>query len=142
MAPANLDLVRSIGAAWVRGDYSQTDWAHPDIAFVIADGPAPGSWRGLAGMAEGWRSFLSAWEEFHGDRVDELRELDDEHVLMFHSWAGRGKSSGLELEQMPAKAATLFQIRGGKVSRLIIYFDRERAIADLGLPQEAGPSQP
>jgi ketosteroid isomerase-like protein len=136
MASANLDLVRSVVAAWERGDYSQTEWAHPEIAFVIADGPAPGSWTGLAGMAEGWRSFLSAWEEFRGQQVEQYRELDGERVLVFHSWSGRGKSSGLELGQMRAKAATVFQVRGAKASRLVIYFDRERALADLGLAPE------
>ncbi len=56
---------------------------------------------------------------------------------MLHGWSGRGKSSGLELGLMRAKAATLFQVRGGKVSSLVIYFDRERAVADLGLSSEA-----
>jgi ketosteroid isomerase-like protein len=142
MASANLDLVRSVVAAWEGGNYSEMGWADPEIAFVIADGPAPGSWTGLTGMAEGWRSFLSAWEEFRGEQVEDYRELDDERVLIFHSWSGRGKSSGLELGQMRAKAATLFHVRDGKVSRLVVYFDRERAVADLGLAPEAGSHQP
>ena len=102
MASSNLDLVRSIHAGWDRGDYSSVEWAHPAIEFVIADGPSPGSWTGLAGMAEGTREWLSAWEEFRQE-PDEYRELDDERVLVLVRRSGRGKSSGLELGQLRSR---------------------------------------
>ena len=63
---ANLDLVRSIYADWERGDYSSNTWADPEIEFAFVGGPAPGSWAGVAAMAEAMRDWLSAWEEFHG----------------------------------------------------------------------------
>jgi ketosteroid isomerase-like protein len=129
-------LVQSIGAAWERGDYSSTEWAHPEIEWVVVDGPTPGTWVGVAGMAEGWRGFLSAWESFRGT-VEEYRELDNERILALHSYAGRGKSSGIDVGQTPISAATIFHVREGRVMRLAVYFDRERALADLGLAPDA-----
>jgi hypothetical protein len=137
MASANLDFVRSIHAAWDRGDFSSVEWAHPKIEFVIADGPSPGNWTGLSGMAEGTREWLSAWEEFRQE-PDEYRELDDERVLVLVHRSGRGKTSGLELGQMGTKGACLFHVRGDKVTRLVFWLNSEHTLADLGLPPEAG----
>ncbi|MDQ3728128.1 MAG: nuclear transport factor 2 family protein [Actinomycetota bacterium] len=137
--PGNVELVRSIFAAWDRGDFSSAGWAHPEIEFVIADGPAPGSWKGLAGMAKGWGEFLSAWEEWR-EEAEGYRDLDGERVLVLVRMSGRGKASGVEAEQMRAKAAKVFHVRGGKVTRFVTYWDRERALADLGLPSEAAAS--
>ena len=87
-------------------------------------------------MAHGVRGWLSAWEDFSID-AQEYRELDDERVLVLARYAGRGKTSGLELGQMHANGATLFHIRDGKVTRHVFYLNRERALADLGLAPEA-----
>jgi ketosteroid isomerase-like protein len=140
MASANLDLVRSIFADWERGDWRSAEWAHPDVEFVFVGGPSPGSWTGLAGMAKGWRDFVGAWDEFSAV-ADEYREIDDERVLVLGHWGGRGKTSGLELGQMSTKVAVVFHLQAGKVTRLVPYFDRERAFADLGLAPEAGAAE-
>jgi ketosteroid isomerase-like protein len=134
---ANLDLVRSILAAWEDGDFSATDWAHPEIEWVFADGPEPGTWNGLSGMAKAHREWLGAWEDLR-IVVDEYREVDDERVLVLVHLTGRGKTSGLEIGQVRAKGADLFRVWGGKVARLVLYMNRERALADLGLVPEAG----
>jgi ketosteroid isomerase-like protein len=138
MTSANLELVRSIYASWERGDYSAAEWAHPEIDWVLPDGPAPGSWTGSDGMAEGFGDFLSAWEDFRV-KAEEFRELDGERVLVLVHQSGRGKASGLEIGQMRSKGASLFHISGGKVTRLVIYLDREYALADLGLAPDVEP---
>jgi ketosteroid isomerase-like protein len=139
VASANLDLVRSIFAASGRGDYSSVDWAHLEIEFVVADGPTPGSWTGVAGMAEGFRDFLSAWDEYRVE-AEEFRELDGERVLVLIRRSGRGKTSGLDLGHIGTKGAALFTVRGGKVAKLAVYFNREKALADLGLDLETRSS--
>jgi ketosteroid isomerase-like protein len=130
----NLDLVRSICAAWEHGDYGSVEWAHPEIEFVLADLPASGSSTGMVAMEETWRGFLDAWEG-HQIEVEDFYELDDERVLTLGHFSARGKMSGLEVGQMRTKGANLFHVREGKVTRLVIYFDRERALADLGIEE-------
>ena len=127
---SNLELVRSIYADWERGDFSRNEWADPEIEFTMVGGPDPGSWTGVAGMAERWREWVNAWRDFQGAPED-YRVLDSERVLVLVRNRGRGRTSGLELVQQ--SVANLFQLRGGKVIKLIIYFDRDRALAELGL---------
>src|ERR1700738_3274860 len=132
MASANVELVRSIYASWERGDFSSTEWAHRDIELVRPDGLTPGSQTKLADIGAGWRDFLSTWEDFRAE-ADESRELDGERVLVLAHFSGRGKTSGLELGRMPSNEASLFHVRDGKVTRLVLYANREHALADLGL---------
>ena len=131
---ANLDLVRSIFAAWGRGDFSSAHWADPEIEFVSADGPDPGLWTGVASMAEVNRDFLSVWQDWRLEAED-FRELDNERVLVFTRRGGRGKRSGMKVSE---PAANLFHLRGGRVTKLAFYWERKRALADLGLAPDTG----
>ena len=136
MSPTNLDLVRSIYAAWERGDFSSVEWAHPEIEFVIVGGPSPGTWTGLAGMAKAGRDLLTPWDELRV-RAEEYRELDHGRVLVLLDNGGRGKTSGLDLQQVRG-GAFLHHVQDGKVTRLVNYWDRDRAFADLGLTPDTG----
>jgi ketosteroid isomerase-like protein len=132
MTSANLDLVRSILAAWGRGDFSSVEWADPQIEYVFTDGPAPGIWKGMAGMEEASRDWVNAWENWHVE-AEGCRELDDKRVFVLMRYGGRGKLSGFELGEVRSQAASVWHIRDGKVTKLVTYWDRDRALADLGL---------
>jgi ketosteroid isomerase-like protein len=73
--------------------------------------------------------------------VEEYRDVDGERVLVLTHSSGRGKTSGLELGPISAKTAVLFHFRGGKVTRLVLYWDRNRAYSDLGFAPKASSSE-
>jgi ketosteroid isomerase-like protein len=128
---ANLDLVRSIYADWERGDFRRTDWAHPAIEMTMPDTPEGATPKGLGSIADAWRTWLSAWRDY---RVtpSEFRVLDNERVLVFGHMSGRGRISDASGE---TEFVNLIQIRDGSVTRLVMYSDRDRALATLGLEE-------
>jgi hypothetical protein len=131
---ANVDLVRSIITDWERGDFTRDGWAHPEIEFVTKDGPTPGRWTGTAGMAEGVLQLLTAWR---GLRIyaDEIRDLDDKRVLALTRLTGRGKTSGVDLGELKTSGAGVFHVQDRRVTKLVEYYDRDHALADLGLKE-------
>ena len=137
MASANVDLVRSIVEPWERGDFTSADWTHPDIEYVIADGPSPRTCTGVAGIAEAWRDLLAAWDGWRPQH-DEYRALDEARVLVLWQSSARGKASGIEASEVWTNGAAVFTIQDDKVTRLVHYFHRDLALADLGLGPDEG----
>ena len=131
---ANLDLVKSIFAAWEQGDWSSAEWADPEIDFEMIGGLVEGRWKGIAEMGKAWGSMVSAWEDLKAV-PEEFRELDDGRVLVLLVNTGRGKGSGIEIGGISVKAANLFTVRDGKVTSLTLYWERDRALSDLGLAE-------
>lgn len=141
MPSPKTDLVRSIFEAWERGDFGSAKWAAPEFEYMFADGPSPGSWKALAGIAKAWGDFLGAWEDYRHQAI-EYRDLDGERVLVVVHRRGRGESG--RPRPVETDSAGVFHIHGDKVIKLVIYWDRSRAFADLGLsadkPSRADPS--
>jgi len=74
---------------------------------------------------------LELWEELRFD-AEEYCEMDDDSVLVVCRMRGRGRGSGVEVDQ---RRASLFHIRAGKVIRLGLYWERDRALAEPGLKE-------
>jgi ketosteroid isomerase-like protein len=132
---ANLDLVRSICAAWECGDFSSAEWANPEIERVIVGGPEPGSWTGLAGMAQ------AVARSSTPGRTCEPRCTDTASSTVsgsspFFGCSRVARRAVAAWGEVQSKGANLFRLRDGKVTRLVFYWDRERARADLVLASE------
>jgi ketosteroid isomerase-like protein len=87
-------------------------------------------------MSDATRDYFAAWSEWRFE-PEACRALDDERVLMLYRFTGRGRSSGLEVGEIAQTAASVFHLRAGKVRRLVAYWDRDRALEDLGLAPDA-----
>jgi len=137
----NLEVVRRIFREWESGEYSSSDWADPEIEFLIDTGLDRQRVTGVKAMAEAWGAFLDTWEGWHV-RVEEFREIGQDRVLVLLEPAARAQGSGLEIGQMHTKGANVFHLRDRKVKKLHLYFDRERALADLGMTEsDLSPSE-
>jgi uncharacterized protein len=75
-------------------------------------------------------SWLSEWEDWRVE-VDDCLELGD-HVVVLATYHGRGRGSGAEVHQ---HGAHVFEVRDGKVVRLEIFADRDKAIESVRAAQ-------
>ncbi len=77
---------------------------------------------------------MNAWEDLR-TAIDDYRELDGERGLVLARFADRGKTTGLDLGEVGTQGAYLFHVHDGKVTKLVGYWTRAVALADLGLKE-------
>jgi hypothetical protein len=106
----------------------------PGIELRRADGLEPNTATGVAALGDFWRGALSPWQGYRASAHD-YREIDNERVLVLARQMATGKASGVPISK---EGANLFHLRGGKVTKLVLYWDADRALADLSLAPEAG----
>jgi hypothetical protein len=82
-------------------------------------------------MAEAWATVLGAFDDLHM-QVDEYREIDDRQILVLFRFAGRGKGSHVDLGLTNKRVANVFEIVGGRVVKLVTYWDVGSALAYVG----------
>jgi ketosteroid isomerase-like protein len=128
MSEKNVELVRRVYERWACGDFSEGDVFSPDVEFEMPDWPHSAGSRGVDGMRSIWQGTLAAWDDFRAE-PDRFLEAGRHVVVLTHVHA-RGKDSGAEVS---ADTATVWTIEAGRVVRLVLYWDSDKALEDMGL---------
>ncbi len=122
----NSELVRRLFDEFDRGDFEaalelvaeDVEWGEPP------DMPdAGGTYRGHAGLVEGFGRFMRAWEELRTELL-EVSEVG-ERVVVLTRWTGRSRGNRIEVDQ---QVAQFYDVRDGKVARVRQFRTREEAI--------------
>jgi ketosteroid isomerase-like protein len=129
MSQEDIEIVRRVYEGWARGDFSEGDVFHPDVEFEMPDWPEGASSRGLDAMRRAWQASLSAWDDFRAE-PKEFIEAGTNVVVVLNRIHARGKGSGAEVR---ADTASVWTLDGGKVARLVLYWDTDKALEAVGL---------
>jgi ketosteroid isomerase-like protein len=131
MSRENVELVRQAAAAFAAGDMEDAaTLLDPRVELYppAEDPDVKPVYIGPEGARIWLENWLEAWEEFEF-RLDEVIDAGDRVVVVF-SQRGRGKTSGVEIENQLAAVATL---REGKVVRAAVYLDIDEALEVAGI---------
>jgi ketosteroid isomerase-like protein len=131
MSQENVEVVRRAVSALARADWQgvfetwdpQIEWDFEREAVIS------GFRRGRDEVRAALSSFMTEWEDF-AVGIEDLVTADDERVMAVAHLTGRGRGSGVPLD---FRLANIFTIRGGRIVKVKEYFDREQALAAVGL---------
>ena len=135
MAPTNAELIRAVADAFNEGGIeAAARFFADDVEFhEPPEQPAPRTARGRDELVRLFGEFDEAWTE-HRSEIEELRELDEDRVLVFSVERFQGRD-GMEVD---APAAAVFTIEAGRVVSWQAFWDRDRALEAATSPPQAG----
>jgi ketosteroid isomerase-like protein len=124
-----VEIVRAMYEAFRRGDADGTltyfDTGVMVDASVRVDGGIGRGHEDLTAIIAKWIGTFDDWRE----EIEEMRGLGN-RVLVISTQRGRGKGSGIEIE---TRYAVLYEIEGGKITRLTLYLSPAEALEAAGL---------
>ena len=131
MSEENVEIVRKSIDAVNRGDTDAwLGFLSPEVVWESL--PLPGFrdvYRGRVEARE-WRELLlEVFVEAHLE-IEEITALSDDRVLIGHTQIGRGRGSGLPVEQ-PSWA--VFWLADGLITRRQVFWTRDEALEAAGL---------
>jgi ketosteroid isomerase-like protein len=131
MSQQNVEVVRGALEAFNRGDMAAA-LAPVDPAVEIyppvEDPDMDDVYRGHDGALRNLEQWLEPWAEFRFE-AEEFIDAGD-RVVVTYSQRGRGKGSGVEIEN---RLTAVVSLRSGKIVRGQVYLDQAEALKAAGL---------
>jgi ketosteroid isomerase-like protein len=100
-----------------------------------ASGPKAGVFEGKEAVGEWFGDWFRTFAPGYRFEVEEARELDSGVIFILATHGGRGRMSGAEVR---GETGYLYRVRGGKVSQVGFYADREEAVEAAARPEWSG----
>jgi len=121
----DVEIVRRMYEAYVAGDAERSlSFVHPDVAvdFSVRGDTSPS--RGREALAANVGTWIGTWEDY-AEEIREVRDLGD-RVCVVATQRGRGKGSGLEIENL---FAGLYEVEDGLITSVTMFESPEAAFA-------------
>jgi ketosteroid isomerase-like protein len=131
MSQENVEIVRQHFEAFLSGDNETALAAYdPEVVFDASVRPEGHVYHGREGVAEAMRIWTGAWEDWKVD-VKEIIDAGD-RVLLIGRESGRGKGSGIEIDQW---VFVVFTLRNGRIVHWKGFVDRDQGLEAAGLSE-------
>ena len=131
MSRENVEAIRQMARAYVRGDYrTSTEMLDPGVE-LWADPhtfPEAGSAQGRDAVVSWLADFISSFDDYWASEPDELIDAGDWVIAVARS-GGRGRASGAPVDQVWTMA---YKLREGKVVRFEFHRDKAQAMKAVG----------
>lgn len=126
MSSENVEVVRSLFSALEDNDFETLlGLFHADVEWTVAEG----RFRGVEGVVSAFVEWMEAWEE-HAVEPEEFEAAAGDRVLATIHLTARGGQSGMVVDQ---RFFQVYTLRDGRISRMVEYLDRGRALEEAGL---------
>ncbi len=139
MSQADVGVVLDQFAAVNQRDFERAmDRYAEDVTLFASEesGPKAGIYEGKQAVGEWFGDWFRAFAPDYRFEITEARELEDGVVLLVARHRGKGRLSGVEVEQ---ENSYLYRVQAGKVAQVGFYATRDEALAAASLPEWSDP---
>ena len=115
-------------AAYLAGEADRTlAYFHAEVAADFSIRGDTGPTEGREALGETVAAWVSTWDDY-SEQIEEVRDLGD-FVLVTASQRGRGKGSGVEIEN---RWGQLYKVDDGLITNVAMYGSPEEALEAAG----------